>query len=139
VGETKLLAVAGEYRDESVIRKVEVFNEVYRLREKGAILNWFDITEVEGHLSINDKMSDIMATLQGKILLGTLLMKFMPKKGDKMMGGFEMNDDMMQMMGGFTFLRLAGMIGTMGINLTKEQLLDINAKLNKIKKPKNAK
>jgi hypothetical protein len=102
-------------------------------------LNWFDITEVEGHLSINDKMSDIMATLQGKILLGTLLMKFMPKKGDKMMGGFEMNDDMMQMMGGFTFLRLAGMIGTMGINLTKEQLLDINAKLNKIKKPKNAK
>jgi hypothetical protein len=42
---------------------------------------------------------------------------------------------MMQMMGGFTFIRLAGMIGTMGVNLTKEQLLDINAKLNKIKKP----
>jgi hypothetical protein len=38
-------------------------------------------------------------------------------------------------MGGFTFIRLAGMIGTMGVNLTKEQLLDINAKLNKIKKP----
>ena len=139
VGQTKLIAVAGECRDESEIRKVEVFNEAYRLREKGAILNWFDITEVEGHLSINDKMSDIMATLQGKILLGTLLMKFMPKKGDKMMGGFEMNDDMMKMMGGFTFLRLAGMIGMMGINLTKEQLLDINAKLNKIKKPKKSK
>ena len=60
----------------------------------------------------------------------------MPKKGEKMMGGFEMNGDMIQMMGGFTLLRLAGMIGMMGINLTKEQLLDINAKLNKIKKPK---
>ena len=139
VGQTKLVAVAGDYRDESMIRKVEVFNEDYRLREKGAILNWFDITEVEGHLSINDKMSDIMATLQGKMLLGGLLLKFMPKKGDKMMGGFEMNEGMMQMMGGFTFLRLAGMIGMMGINLTKEQLLDINAKLNKIKKPKKSK
>jgi hypothetical protein len=40
---------------------------------------------------------------------------------------------MMDMLGGFTFLRLAGMIGTMGINFTKEELLDINAKLNKIK------
>ena len=139
VGQTKLVAVAGDYRDESMIRKVEVFNEDYRLREKGAILNWFDITEVEGHLSINDKMSDIMATLQGKMLLGGLLLKFMPKKGEKMMGGFEMNEGMMQMMGGFTFLRLAGMIGMMGINLTKEQLLDINAKLNKIKKPKKSK
>ena len=136
VGETQLVAVAGDCRDESLIRKVEVFNEAYRLREKGAILNWFDITEVEGHLSINDKMSDIMATLQGKMLIGGLLLKFMPKKGEKMMGGFEMNGDMIQMMGGFTLLRLAGMIGMMGINLTKEQLLDINAKLNKIKKPK---
>ena len=59
----------------------------------------------------------------------------MPKQGDKVAGGFEMNDSMMQMMGGFTFLRLAGMVGAMGVNLTKEQLLDINAKLNKIKKP----
>ena len=30
-----------------------------------------------------------------------------------------------------------GMIGMMGVNLTKEQLLDLNAKLNKIKKPKS--
>jgi hypothetical protein len=60
----------------------------------------------------------------------------MPKKGEKLMGGFEMSGPMMDMMGGFTVLRLSGMIGTMGINLTKEDLLDLNAKLNKIKKPK---
>jgi len=47
-----------------------------------------------------------------------------------------MNDAMMDMMGGFTLIRLTGMVGTMGINFTKEQLLDINAKLNKIKAPK---
>ena len=40
-----------------------------------------------------------------------------------------------QMMGGFTVLRLAGMIGGfMNIEITKEQLLDLNKKLNKIKK-----
>ncbi len=134
-GTTELKAVAGEHTDTSVINKVEVFNEAYRLREKSAILNWFDITEVDGYLSVNDKLSDIMATPEGMQLFGAMFAAMLPKKGDKVQGGFEMNDAMMQMMGGFTFLRLAGMIGTMGVNLTKEQLLDINAKLNKIKKP----
>ena len=31
---------------------------------------------------------------------------------------------------------LTGMLGMMNINLTKEQLLDLNEQLNKIKKPK---
>ena len=139
VGETHLIAVSGDLKDEGNIRKVEVFNEAYRLREKTAILNWFDITEVEGHLSLNDKMSDIMATLQGKMLLGGLLMKFMPKnnKGNVEAMGFELNDSMMAMMGGFTILRLLGMAGGMlGIEVTKEELLALNAKLNKIKAPK---
>ena len=136
VGETHLVAVSGELRDESVIRKVDVFNEAYRLREKNAILNWFDITEPEGYFSLNDKISDILATLKGKMLFMGLVGKFMPKKGEKLMGGFEMSGPMMDMMGGFTVLRLSGMIGTMGINLTKEDLLNLNAQLNKIKKPK---
>ncbi len=136
VGETELVAVAGELKDCGKLRKVEEFNEDYRLKEKGAVLNWFDITEVEGHFSLNDKISDIFATIQGKMLFMGLVAKLMPKKGDKMMGGFEMNDDMMAMMGGFTVLRLSGMIGMMGVNLTKEDLLSLNAKLNKIKKPK---
>ena len=134
MGTTVLVAVAGEHRDESVIRKVEVFNEAYRLREKNAILNWFDITEIEGYLSINDKLSDIMATKEGFELMSGMLSALIPKNGDTVAGGFEMNDAMMQMMGGFTLLRLAGMIGTMGVNLTKEQLLDMNSRLNKIKK-----
>ena len=133
-GETKLIAVAGEFKDEGTIRKVEVFNEAYRLKEKNAVLNWFDITEVEGHFSLNDKIGDILATMQGKLLFMGLMAKMMPKKGEKVMGGFEMNDSMMSMLGSFTVLRLSGMMGMAGINLTKEQLLDLNAKLNKIKK-----
>ena len=136
VGEQTLVAVAGECRDESKLRKVDTFNEDYRLKEKGAILNWFDITEVEGHFSLNDKIGEILDTAQGKVLFGDLLAKIMPKEGDKTKSGFDMNDSMMQMLGGFTVLRLSGMIGMMGINLTKEDLLSLNAKLNKIKKPK---
>ena len=132
-GESVIVAKAGNYKDSGIIRKVEVFNEAYRLREKSAILNWFDITEVEGYLSINDKLSDIMATPEGMGMFTQLFGAMMPKQGDTIMG-FEMNESMMQMMGGFTLIRLAGMIGTMGINLTKEQLLGINAQLNKIKK-----
>ncbi|MBQ7962473.1 MAG: glycoside hydrolase family 2 protein [Clostridia bacterium] len=132
-GETHLRAVAGELADEGIIRKVDVFNEEYRLKEKSAVLNWFDVTTVDGYLSINDKMSDIMATPEGMQLFAGMFAKMMPEGGANA-AGFEMNESMMQMLGGFTFLRLAGMIGMMGINFTKEQLLGINAQLNQIKK-----
>jgi hypothetical protein len=42
----------------------------------------------------------------------------------------------MQMMGGFTLLRLTGLMGMAGVNFTKEELLAINKKLNKIKRKK---
>ena len=135
VGRSALLAAAGPYKDSSVINKVDSFNEEYRLREKSAILNWFDVTEVEGYLSVNDKLSDIMATPDGMKLFSSVFSDMVPKDNGNL-GGFEMNGAMLQMMGGFTFIRLAGMIGAMGINLTKEQLLDINSKLNLIKKNK---
>ncbi|MBQ7289136.1 MAG: DUF4982 domain-containing protein, partial [Clostridia bacterium] len=136
VGETHLVAVSGELKDEGIIRKVETPNEAYRLKEKGAILNWFDITEPEGYLSLNSKMSDIMATVRGKLLMGSLFLKLMPKgkKGESASAmGFELTEDMMQMMGGFTLLRLTSMLGMMNISFTKEELLEINAKLNKIR------
>ncbi len=140
VGETKLLAVAGDCRDESVIRKVDTFNEDYRLKEKNAIINWFEVSMPAGRLSLNSKMSEIMATFRGKLVIMSFFMKMMPKKkkGEKGgMGDFEMNkDQMMQMLGGFTVLRLSGMVGMMGITLTKEDLLRMNKKLNKIKVPK---
>ena len=142
-GETVLTAVSGELKDESKIRKVEVFNEEYRLKEKGAILNWFDIDTPEGYFSLNDKLSDIIATVKGKMLFAGLAAKMMKALGRKDDGkegggfaGFDFNEGMMQMMGGFTVLRLTGLIGTAGVNFTKEELLDLNAKLNKIKKPK---
>ena len=64
-GESVLKAVAGELTDESFLRKVETFNDAYRLKEKGAILNWFDIETPEGYFSLNDKLEDIMASKEG--------------------------------------------------------------------------
>ncbi len=133
-GVTNLVAVAGGLKDESVIYKVDTFNESYRLKEKGAVLNWFDITEKEGYLSLNDKMSDVLATIRGKLLFAGMAAKMMPKKGEKVAGGFELNEGMIAMMGGFTVLRLTSMMGMMNIHFTKEQLLDLNKELNKIKK-----
>ena len=142
VGETKLEAVAGDLKDESVIRKVDTMNENYILKEKGAILNWFDIDAPEGRFSLNDKISDIMKCTRGKLWflgVGLKIKKKMPKNkdGKSSAAGFEINSDIMAMMGGFTVLRLSSMMGMLNISFTKEELLKMNKKLNKIRKPKN--
>ena len=119
---------------------METFNEEYRLKEKGAVLNWFDIDAPEGRLSLNSKMSEILATFRGKLAMAAIIKKVMvamngnKKKGDKKKGaGFELNEDIMKMMGGFTLLRMTSMIGMMNVTFTKEELLKLNKKLNKIK------
>ena len=148
VGESIIEVKAGELKDQSKIRKVEVFNEEYRLKEQGAILNWFDIDAPEGRFSLNDKISDIMSCFRGKLWfigVGLKIKKKMDasKKGEKKPGGFEVDlkadGGLMQMMGGFTVLRLASMIGMANVNFTKEELLKMNKKLNRIRKPKNKK
>ena len=134
-GESKLEAAAGTCRDESFIRKVDVFNEEYRLKEKGAVLNWFDITQPEGFYSLNDKISDIMKAPEGEKIFKELMGIMMPSDGkSKSMIGPEQIEGMMGMMGGFTVLRLTNLLGVAGngVKLTKEQLLELNAKLNVI-------
>ncbi len=136
VGETELVAKAGDCEDTSKIVKVAEFNNAYRMVETGDVLNWFDITEVEGYFSINDKMSDLIANAQGRELMMGLMKSAM--EGQKtladptqMLG----NEALISFMGGFTIKRLMSMMGTMGAKpLTKEQMLGFNAMLNKIKK-----
>ncbi len=132
VGETTLTAVAGDFKDKGQIRKVEKFNEDYRMKEKGAILNWFDITMPEGYFSLNDKLSDIMANEQGRAFFMGVMGKLMPgKMADQAAGN---GGAMMQMLGSFTVVRMVGLMGAAGLKMTKEELLAINAELNKINK-----
>ncbi len=148
VGESTIVAKAGEYSDEGKICKVEEQNMDYVLVEKGAVLNWFDIDAPEGRFSLNDKISDIMETLGGKLWFVGVVLKLKKKmdsakknkKGEKKSGGFD-NDirsgsGVMGMLGGFTVLRLSGMMGMMNISFTKEELLKMNKQLNRIRKPK---
>ena len=111
--------------------------------EKGTILNWFDVTEKAGRLSLNSKMGDVLKTLRGKLIFMSLMKKVMggkkdgKKKGGMKAMGFEINADMMSMMNGFTVLRLFTLMGgMMNMNFTKEELLNLNKKLNRIRAPK---
>ena len=142
VGESEIVVKAGDLQDEGKLRKVDEMNPDYILKEKGAILNWFDVEAPEGRFSLNDKMSDIMSSFWGKLWFAKMALKI--KKalsgGDKTaMGGFEINEGMMQMMGGFTVLRMTNLMGNMNITWTKEELLKMNKQLNRIRKPKNKK
>jgi beta-galactosidase len=142
-GETTLTAIAGDCRDESVIRKVEEMNPDYILKEKGAILNWFDVVTKEGYFSLNDTMGEIMKTFRGKlILLGFAagIMASMKKnqkegKSSGMGGGIKLNSGVTKMLDGFTVLRACNMVGMVGATVTKEQLLKMNKQLNRVKKP----
>ena len=150
-GKTQLAAVAGECKDESLICKVDKMNQDYILREQGAVLNWFDITEVEGRFSLNDKIGEITKTFRGKLwmmgLFLTLARKMSgsknkskdKKKKKKKSKNPEMGSGVMNMIGNFTVLRFTGMLGMRNVYFTKEELLKINSKLNRIKKPKEKK
>lgn len=147
-GETVLTAKAGNLTDESKIRKVDSFNEDYRMKEEGAVINWFEINTPVGYYSVNDTIGDIMQSFRGKLAMlkiGAMLLKVLkgdsqpsdePKKkkskGASVMG-FKPSKEMLQLGYGFTVKRVISMLGG---KFTKEQILKINAILNKVKKPK---
>ncbi len=148
-GKTPLTVKAGDLEDTAVIRKVDSPNEAYIMKEEGQVINWFEINTPDGYFSINDTIGDIMSTFRGKIVMlkFVLMLKNMMSGGKKnedgeekkggMMAGFSVTPAMLKniygMAKGFTIKRALSMIGN---GFTKEQILDINAQLNKVKKPK---
>ena len=150
VGETTLVAVAGECRDESIIRKVDKMNEDYILRDGGAVLNWFDITEIEGKCSLNDNIGDVLKTLKGKLWFAKLFLilakkmgaaekpktesKEKQKKTKKKNAASSMDKNTMNLISGLTVLRFTSMLGMRNVHFTKEELLKLNKQLNKISK-----
>ncbi len=136
-GESILTAKAGTCTDASTIRKVEVFNEAYRLKEEGEVLNWFDIEMPEGYYNINDAISDIMKAPEGQAFIGQLLKGMMQAGGEKTAESAGVDGEgLMKMLGAFSVKRMLNLMGTAGggKKFTKEELLDLNAKLNQIKK-----
>lgn len=138
-GETTLTAKAGDCTDESVIRKVDKFNMDYVMKEQGAVINWFEIETPPGYFSVNDTIGDVISTFKGKIFAVKMLLKLKKALGGEGEGGgmsaagFKINKTMLDMAKGFTIKRVFMMLGG---KFTKEQILEINAMLNKIKKKK---
>ena len=139
-GESKLIAKAGDCTDESVIKKVEAFNETYRMKEEGAVINWFEINTPPGYYSVNDTIGDIISTFKGKIfalkLVKILKKSLSASSGDKngmSVAGVKINKTMIEMAKGFTLKRALMMLGG---KVSKEDILKINDMLNKIKKKK---
>lgn len=134
-GETQLMAIAGSHTDISFFRKVNKFNEDYRLKEQGAVLNWFDVQQKEGYFSLNDKIDDILQNQESRSLLETFFLTVTKRSGERsMMGEALSNSNMLDMMGNFTVIRLSGLMGAAGVNVSKEELLSLNEKLNRVAK-----
>ena len=145
-GETTLVAKAGDLEDSGTIRKVDKPNEAYIMKEEGSVINWFEINTPDGRYSINDTIGDILSTTGGKIAavkIGLKVKKALSsgKDGKAEVAGFDtsgikINKSMLKglydMASGFTVKRVFSMIG--GGKFTKEQILEINAILNKVKK-----
>ena len=78
--------------------------------------------------NINKQEENIIASIDSKENdVDLIIINFVLWNGSK-------NPQIMQMLEGFSIYRLAGMIGMVGITLTKEQLLKVNKKLNRVKK-----
>ena len=150
-GTTELKVVAGDLTDTATINKVDTPNESYIMKEEGQVINWFEINMPDGYLSINSTIEDIMSTFRGKLVILKFVMMLKnamsgnnkkddngeEKKAGGPLGGFKVTPAMIKniygMAKGFTIKRACSMLGGA---LSKEQILGINAKLNKIKAPK---
>ena len=145
-GTSTLEAKAGDLSDTATINKVDTPNEDYIMKEENQVINWFEITTPVGYYSINDTIGSIMETFKGKIALFKVLMLIKnvmsqgSKSGKPEVMGFsfdKVNKSMLQsllgMVKGFTIKRAFMMMGN---KFTKEQILEVNAMLNKIKKKK---
>ena len=123
VGETKIVVKAGYLTDEGIIRKVSEPNPDYILKEKGAVLNWWDIIEIPGYASLNTKLAKVNAAA-GIPNVQALL---------KPLIGEAAQPQVLTMLDSMSVLRMVNLLtGSLHIELTKEMLMDLNAQLNQI-------
>ena len=120
------------------------------MKEEGQVINWFEISTPDGYLSINNTIGDIVSTFGGKMVMLKFVMMLKnamsggkgkdgeeKKGGGGVIGGFKVTPAMLKniygMAKGFTIKRACSMLGGA---LSKDQILEINKKLNKVKAPK---
>ena len=118
--------------DTGHLRKVAVFNEAYRLKEQGPVLNWFDIIQPDGFCSVNDTLDEIMATEEGAAYVHDMLVRLMGERAEVMIAS-----PTFSMIRTFTVMRIfqtPRILGGEDKVPTRDVMLQINAELNTIPK-----
>ncbi len=133
-GESRIRAVSGECEDECVIRKVEQENPDYRLKENWIVLNWNEITECEGRFSLNDKLSDLMKKTSGWIWFMRFFGLIIGKMAGRDPEGKTRDTGTIRFGWDMRLLSYIGIFAKLGIRFSKEDLLNLNERLNRIRK-----
>ena len=86
----------------------------------------------------NDTIESILKAPEGQVFIGTLLKSIMQSAGGEQTAAQAgvSGEGLMKMLGGFSVKRMLNLMGTAGggKKYTREELLDLNAQLNKIKR-----
>ena len=107
-------------------------NRMIALRNHGGAIRYY-----HDEIGVNSRLDEIMKVPAGMAIFGQFMGSLMGGGADKAAGeGMAVGPDMLKMLGSFTILRLIGMMPKQegAPAITKEQLLAINAELNKIAK-----
>lgn len=135
-GTHKICAVSGECTDEIEIVKVDTPNPAY-FESLEKVRNWFDPPKAdpmdkEGFLSINSTLGEIQATEGGKRLLEGMMSR-RPGANSEAAKQAQANPAMQAMIARQPLKKI---LSQGGMNLSEDQLKELNAMLNRI--PKNS-
>ena len=131
-GEHTFTAKSGELCDTMTIRKVSQPNMSY-YKNPEAVVNWFDKEEIsrpEGYFSIYDTMGEVQANPAAAAVLAPIQEKAVAAYGD-VAKNIQLPESMLKAMARMT---VEAQLKQMGSLVTPEVLLEINNKLNRIKK-----
>lgn len=131
-GEHTFTAKSGEFFDTMTIRKVSQPNMSY-YKNPEAVVNWFDKEEIsrpEGYFSIYDTMGEVQANPAAAAVLAPIQEKAVAAYGD-VAKNIQLPESMLKAMARMT---VEAQLKQMGSLVTPEVLLEVNNKLNQIKK-----
>ena len=133
---TKLMVKAGDLTDTSIVKKVKKPYDKYILAGSSKnVANWFDadgkeldMTFNEGYFSIRDKIKNIMANPEGKVVMDQFINGMMEKMASS---GMELPAGAMKMLESFSIERIGKLAGD---KFPAESIAELNKVLQKIKK-----
>ncbi|MDE6846008.1 MAG: glycoside hydrolase family 2 protein, partial [Lachnospiraceae bacterium] len=127
----KVVAQAGEYRDEITIKKVAEANKDYLFVKEGDIVNWFDKEDFhEDCYSVGDTLGEIARSPEANAIVQRLTAKAAASRGD-VAESVKDNPALQRMMQRMT---LQSMLKQAGDVINPEEIKALNDALQKIKK-----